>query len=89
MKLPKLHLRDLFWLTLACALGLGWWVQTKALREAQSQWETWEWRAVTMVKVIETREPIRVTFDDQGIMLVSIRSTNGWQRWGRDGTHYP
>jgi hypothetical protein len=24
MKLPKLHLRDLFWLVLGCALALGW-----------------------------------------------------------------
>jgi hypothetical protein len=23
----KLHLRDLFWLVLVCALGAGWWVE--------------------------------------------------------------
>jgi hypothetical protein len=23
---PKLHLRDLFWLVLVCALAVGWWV---------------------------------------------------------------
>jgi hypothetical protein len=27
MKLPKLHLRDLFWLVLVCALGCGWWLE--------------------------------------------------------------
>src|SRR4051812_44131390 len=26
MKLPQLHIRDLFWLVLVVALGLGWWV---------------------------------------------------------------
>jgi hypothetical protein len=25
MKLPKLHLRDVFWLVLVCALVVGWW----------------------------------------------------------------
>ncbi len=26
MKLPKLHLRDLFWLVAFVAMGLGWWL---------------------------------------------------------------
>jgi hypothetical protein len=26
-KLPQLSLRDLFWLVLACALGVAWWVE--------------------------------------------------------------
>jgi hypothetical protein len=36
MKLPKLHLRDLFWLVLVCALGCAWWMDRRAiaLREA-------------------------------------------------------
>jgi hypothetical protein len=31
MKLPQLHLRDLFWLMLVCALGMGWWVDHRAM----------------------------------------------------------
>lgn len=27
MKRPRLHLRDLFWLVLVVALGLGWWLE--------------------------------------------------------------
>jgi hypothetical protein len=27
MKLPRFILRDLFWLVLACAIGLGWWLE--------------------------------------------------------------
>ena len=27
MKLPKLHLRDLFWLVLVVALGCAWWLE--------------------------------------------------------------
>jgi hypothetical protein len=26
MKLPKLHIRDLFWLAALAAMGCGWWV---------------------------------------------------------------
>ena len=31
MTLPKLHLRDLFWLVLVIALSLGWWLDRKAI----------------------------------------------------------
>lgn len=31
MKLPKLSLRDLFWLMLVCALAVGWWVDRSQL----------------------------------------------------------
>jgi hypothetical protein len=32
MKLPQLHLRDLFWLVLVISLGLGWWVHVRRLQ---------------------------------------------------------
>jgi hypothetical protein len=32
MKLPQLHLRDLFWLVLVYALAAAWWVQSAGLR---------------------------------------------------------
>jgi hypothetical protein len=31
MKLPQLSLRDLFWLVLVCAMGLGWWIDRTRL----------------------------------------------------------
>jgi len=34
MKLPQLHLRDLFWLVLVCALAAGWWVDRNILSSA-------------------------------------------------------
>jgi hypothetical protein len=37
MKLPKLHLRDLFWLVLVCALGVGWWVDHRSNRQLAAQ----------------------------------------------------
>jgi hypothetical protein len=33
MKLPQLHLRDLFWLVLVCAIAGGWWVESAGLRQ--------------------------------------------------------
>ena len=31
MKLPQLHIRDLFWLVLVVALGLGWFADRRVL----------------------------------------------------------
>jgi hypothetical protein len=31
MRFPQLHLRDLFWLVLVCALALGWWLERSRL----------------------------------------------------------
>jgi hypothetical protein len=36
MKLPKLHLRDLFWLVLVCALAVGWWRERSHNREVNA-----------------------------------------------------
>ena len=32
MKLPQLSLRDVFWLVAFVAMGCGWWVRERALR---------------------------------------------------------
>lgn len=29
MKLPRFHLRDVFWLVLVVAMGLGWWLSDR------------------------------------------------------------
>ena len=43
MKLPQLHLGDLFWLVLVVALGLGWWIEhrtrTAYFRQAIYGWD--------------------------------------------------
>jgi hypothetical protein len=36
MKLPQLTLRDLFWLVLVCALALGWWLEHRHARDAET-----------------------------------------------------
>lgn len=41
MKLPHLNLRDLFWLILVCALGLGSWVREVETRSRlEASWTT-------------------------------------------------
>lgn len=32
VNLPQLHLRDLFWLVLLAALGIGWWCDRQSLQ---------------------------------------------------------
>ncbi len=34
MTLPKLNLRDLFWLVLVVAMGLGWWMEHQRAKAA-------------------------------------------------------
>lgn len=34
MTLPKLNLRDLFWLVVVVAMGWGWWLHYRELQEA-------------------------------------------------------
>jgi hypothetical protein len=38
MTLPTLNLRDLFWLVVLVAMGLGWWVMAVASCLAQPRW---------------------------------------------------
>jgi hypothetical protein len=33
MNLPNLNLRDLFWLVVVVAMGLGWWAERRPLAE--------------------------------------------------------
>jgi hypothetical protein len=40
MKLPQLSLRDLFWLVLIVALGLGWWQD-----HSQQHFQNFVWQA--------------------------------------------
>jgi hypothetical protein len=50
MKLPQLHLRDLFWLVLVCALAAGWWADrmplAAQLRELQQRADRAEFEIV-------------------------------------------
>jgi uncharacterized coiled-coil protein SlyX len=56
-KLPKLHLRDLFWLVLVAALGCGWWLDRSrmAAKEAAAneRESTLEDRASALVGRLE------------------------------------
>jgi hypothetical protein len=66
MKLPQLSLRDLFWLVLVCALGLGWWVERNRLQSRHqaekirinADWETQHYR---LIREHEAREYLLVT----------------------------
>src|SRR5688572_5142221 len=68
MTLPKLYIRDLFWLVLACALGVALWIERgKPKREAE-MWEThakyWRANAEVMATDILTIDPTWSTLFD-------------------------
>jgi hypothetical protein len=41
MALPKLNLRDLFWLVVVVAMGLGWWLEHDRFQEAKDKLDLW------------------------------------------------
>ena len=51
MKLPQLHLRDLFWLVLVAAVSCAWWVEhvrlTKRLDQLENQQFDWRFAQET------------------------------------------
>ncbi len=55
MKLPKLHLRDLFWLVLVAAMGLCWWLEYRH----RSEWMQDVKRFNPMLYNIRTGEQIQ------------------------------
>jgi hypothetical protein len=69
MKLPQLSLRDLFWLVLVAAMGLGWWLRDGKLKaeieQLSDQLKSNEWRQ-RAVKLADY-----------------IRSANGTVEWER------
>jgi hypothetical protein len=52
MALPKLNLRDLFWLAVVVAMGLGWWVDR---REQQRRMDAQERRVLAEQREFEKR----------------------------------
>lgn len=45
MTIPKINLRDLFWLVVAVALGLGWWLDHQAAAQQLADSRLWKGRA--------------------------------------------
>jgi hypothetical protein len=44
MALPKLNLRDLFWLVVVLAMGLGWWLEHARFQEERKKLHLWPQR---------------------------------------------
>ena len=80
MKLPKLALRDLFWLVLICAMGCGWWVSYSRSLSAEKAARSAALKAKTDQDLAEDRlerlksalheQGMHVTFHDDGIMEI-------------------
>ena len=50
MKLPQLHLRDLFWLVLVVGMGCAWWLEHRRLVAAEERCSEVETRADTLTE---------------------------------------
>src|SRR4051812_30853815 len=53
MKLPKLHLRDLFWLVLLCACLCAWWIDRRNQEYRHARWRA---RAIWASEILEANE---------------------------------
>jgi hypothetical protein len=57
MKLPKLHLRDLFWLVLVVGLGCAWWVDRQRIADKERRLdEAIESNARLQSELVERRQ---------------------------------
>ena len=80
MKLPQIHLRDLFWLLLVCALAAGWWREWRRPRA-----DYWQGLAEGCIDALE-REGCEVRYDESAgswaIIIVVPHAPAG--DWGKD-----
>lgn len=53
VKLPRLALRDLFWLVLVAALVVGWWIDHARSATALQDSKLWQGRATKLKEHIE------------------------------------
>jgi hypothetical protein len=78
----KLHLRDLFWLVLVCALGMGWWWERREDRRKTSNL----WKIVlAMGKCAHDKYGMEGGFsEDAGYLYI-----NGKRIWSTDDSQWP
>ncbi len=78
MKLPKLHIRDLFWLVMVCALAVGWWVdhRTQALKNLGfgQQAALWRQRAHWLAFAVQDSYEIAWTKTEMGVRRKGMKS---------------
>ena len=76
----RFTIRDVLWLTVVVALGLGWWIEHRVAQQVRDN----DWNLKSLVNLIEERG-YAVTIDGNGVYLQSehdnLRGT--WRH--RDG----
>lgn len=66
MKLPKLHLRDLFWLIAVCALAVGWWKAASDSNQFKHDSELYHG-----IRVMLAKQPHSgISVDDDGFIRI-------------------
>jgi hypothetical protein len=80
MKLPQLHLRDLFWLVLVVALGCGWWVHQHRLNDSLNvTYRDLKWWPTSVGERLEVYVEEQ---DGEGVEILTFDPGNG-----RGGTY--
>ena len=86
MRLPKLHIRDLFWLVLVCGLVLGWSLDHCRLSLFEAAHTKSENRRKALVNELK-EEGIGVFEGDSGVSLHQLTRVLGKKRMQRLERH--
>jgi hypothetical protein len=77
MKLPQCSLRDLFWLVLVCALGIGWWLERASLRtelnDVQAEAARWKSDAERSAQYLLSLPPTGYNYDSSIVPPIKPR----------------
>jgi hypothetical protein len=78
----RFSLRDLLWLTLVVALGLGWWASNQRLlvrsQQLEAERDRWQSGAGALEFVLSHEEERKVTWEPS---FVKVRNPNGFTRY--------
>jgi hypothetical protein len=76
MKLPKLNLRDLFWLVGVVAMGLGWWLDRTPLASALAAAQQSNGELATQVKLARAKQ---IASMDRHLRLWQLVQKHGFE----------
>jgi len=65
----RFTIRDMLWLTVVVALGVGWWVDHRRIRSLEFEALRWELRASSLADHIEKNAGTKVEFSRDRMTL--------------------
>jgi hypothetical protein len=77
----RFSIRDLLWLTVVVALGVGWWADRRQLATKASASEQWEFRANLLAEMLR-QDGGQVFWTDDTITGTGAKSGTAWSAKG-------